>query len=153
MKQSPQEQKLLQNLKPSKFSSTGFLGTDTRPIDEIISEDRRTLEKAGIVKDKLVTRLKEIYSKAKGAFGAAVPIAPGITAKFYESMGRIPSPFSGDGVFEKGETVVTNNKTGEQAIITSLGINLIEKHDFYQGKGSRYRIEPGKVCEIIGLTE
>ncbi len=151
MKQSPQEQKLLQNLKPSKFSSEGFLGTDTRPIDEIINEDRKVLEESGITKAALVARLKELYQTAKDAFGAVVQLAPDSTLQFYESMGRIPSPFRGDGVFEKGEAVVMNKKTGETIIITSLGITLIEKHDFYQGKGSRYRLEPKRVVTLLKI--
>ncbi len=149
MKQSPTDQKLYENLQPSKFSSEGFLGADTRPIDEIISADRKALEEADITREDLVAWLKKAYAQAKEAFGAVVELSPGVTAQFYESMGRIPSPFRGDGVFEKGEAVVTDTGTGEKIIITSLGINLIEKHDFYQGKGSRYRIEPNLVTKLL----
>lgn len=152
MKQSPSEQKLYENLQPSKFSSEGFLGTDTRPINEIIADDLQTIDKLGITKDKLVSAIKEVYTKAKNSLGAEVSIIPDTTVRFYESMGRIPSPFSGDGVFEKGEAVVTAKHSGKSAIITALSINLIENHDFFQGKGSRYRIDPGEVVRILNIS-
>jgi len=57
-------------------------------------------------------------------------------------MGRIPSPFIGDGVFEKGEAELQDESSAQKFYITRLGIHLIEKYGFFQGHGSRYRIEP-----------
>ena len=152
MKLSPSEQKLYENLQPSKFSSEGFLGTDTRPVNEIIADDLQTIENLGITKERLVSVLKDIYEKAKNSLGAEIIIAPNTIVRFYESMGRIPSPFKGDGVFEKGEAVVTDKNSGKTSIITALSINLIEKHDFFQGKGSRYRVDPAEIVQILNIT-
>lgn len=149
MKLSPQSARLHKNLGPSKFSSEGFLGTDSRPADEIITEDMRLLARTGYSKELLVKRLKEAYTKARHALGAPVPIRDDVIAVFHESMGRIPSPFRGDGVFEKGEAIVTNTQTGKSIVITRLAIHLIEKHDFFQGKGCRYRIEPQTAVELL----
>lgn len=151
MKQSPAEQDLMRNLRPSKFSAEGFLGSDFRPFDEIVSEDLRSLEQKRVSKEGLVAALTDAYEMAKQALGAQVVIRPGVTAVFKESMGRVPSPFRGDGVFEKGEAVVKDEEAGHTIIITSLGIHLIEKHGFFQGKGSRYRIEPDRAIEIFRL--
>ena len=41
MKRSPEEERLVQKLQPSKFSAGGFMGRDLRPVDEIIAADRR----------------------------------------------------------------------------------------------------------------
>ena len=152
MKQSPSEKDLMRNLGPSRFSAEGFLGTDARPVDEIISEDMHHLGESRISKEGLVRVLKAAYDKAKKAFGAGVVICPGVTACFYESMGRISSPFPGDGVFEKGEAVVTDKETGDALIITRLGIHLIEKHNFFQGKENRYRIDPDKALRMFRLS-
>ena len=152
MKQSPSEQNLYENLQPSKFSGEGFLGTDTRPVNEIIAEDTNALNNTGISKEVLVKKLKDMYQKAKEALGAEVQVAPDVYATFYESMGRIPSPFSGDGVFEKGEAIVINIKSEKKAVITSLSIHLIEKHDFFQGKGCTYRIDPVYIVELLNIT-
>jgi hypothetical protein len=151
MKQSPSEKELTRNLGPSKFSASGFLGSDSRPVDEIVSEDLRSLEKNQVAKEALVEALKRAYETAKEAFGAEVDIRQGVTAVFYESMGHVPSPFQADGVFEKGEAVVKDEEGGDAVVITSLGIHLIEKYSFFQGKGSRYRIDPDTAIKIFRL--
>jgi hypothetical protein len=142
MKHSPHDNGLRSRLGPTKFSAGGFLGTDSRPLDEIVADDLRALEQSGVSKPALVRALRRAYEKARGAQGGPAEIRPGVTAVFHESMGRIPSPFRGDGVFPKGEASVADAATGRRIIITALGIDLIERHDFYQGKGSRYRIDP-----------
>ena len=141
----------MRNLGPSKFSAEGFLGSDSRPVDEIVSEDLLSLEKNQVAKETLVEALKGAYETAKKAFGAEVDIRSGVTAVFYESMGRVPSPFQADGVFEKGEAVVKDEESGHAIVITSLSIHLIEKYSFFQGKGSRYRIDPDTAAKIFRL--
>ncbi len=149
MKHSPHQNQLNDSLGPTKFSAEGFLGSDSRPLDEIVADDRRALDNAGIDKALLVEALKKAFGAARDALGAEVEIRPGVSAVFHESMGRIPSPFRGDGVFAKGEAVVTEKSTGHRLIVTALGINLIENHALFQGKGSRYRIEPLEAARIL----
>lgn len=151
MKLSPQERRLIHNLAPSKFSKDGFLGSDTRSLEEIIADDFHTLKKAGVPKELLAKALKDVYQRAKDAFGAEIEIKKNVKAVFHESMGRIPSPFCKDGLFEKGEAVVTDTVNNISLIITSLGINLIEKHDFFQGRGCRFRIDPLDAIKIFKL--
>ena len=152
MKETPKDNALAQRLSASKISGEGFLGTDHRPVEEIISDDQRTLEQMGVPREVLLTALRAAFEKARGALGSEVEIHPGITALSHESMGRIPSPFQGDGVFEKGDVVVTQVDTGEQLVITSLGMALIEKHGFFQGHNSRYRLDPERVATLLGLV-
>lgn len=151
MKLSPEDQRLIHNLKPSKFSKEGFLGTDNRSFEEITTEDLRTLEKTGVPKELLVQALKDAYQKARNTFGAEVEIKKNVKAVFHESMGRIPSPFCKEGLFEKGEVVVIDSANNLSLVITSLGINLIEKHDFFQGRGCRFRIDPLVAIKIFRL--
>ena len=152
MKQSPDEKELTQCLGPSKFSAEGFLGHDTRPVDEIISADQRKLDRLDISINTLVDGLKAVYRQARQAYGAEIQVTGGVFATFYESRGRVPSPFKTDGVFEKGEAVVLEKKTGQHIIITQLGIALIERHHFFQGLGSRYRIDPEVAVRFLGLS-
>lgn len=150
MKESPRDQALEQRLSASKFSGDGFLGTDRRPLTQIIAADQRTLEQLGVDKQTLLAALHDAFKKARAALGGEVDIRPGITARAHESMGRIPSPFRGDGVFEKGDVVITS-ADGEELVLTALGLALIERHDFYQGHGSRYRIDPVRAVNLLGL--
>jgi hypothetical protein len=151
MKKSPSEKELLRNLSPSKFSAQGFLGSDSRPVDEIVNADMAILERHHVSKETLVQALTNAYDMAQKALGADILIRTGVTAKFYESMGRVPSPFQGDGVFEKGEVVLKDLQDDHGIIITRLGIHLIEKHGFFQGKGSPYRIDPLAAITLLRL--
>jgi len=152
MKKSPKETALSDNLKPSKFSADGFMGQDTRAVDELILADERKLSQMGIPAAALAGALTTVHEKAKAAFGAEIEILDGVTASYFEARGRVPSPFSGDGVFEKGETLVCEKKSGKRIIITALGIALIEKHHFFQGLGSRYRIDPEVAVRVLNIT-
>jgi len=152
MKETPEDKNLVTNLAASKFSGDGFLGNDQRPVDEIIASDLRQLAEIGRTVDEAVQLLSNAYERTRAGLGDEVVLYPGITGKFFESMGRIPSPFRGDGVFEKGEAVVTDQIGGQSIIITKLGLNLIEKHHFFQGIGSRYRIEPLLVFQLLSKS-
>ncbi len=151
MKESPSEKELRERLGPSSFSGEGFLGNDSRPVQEIISHDLAVLESAEITADQIAELLTEVYDKAVKGFGAEVEVLPGVYGKYNESMGKIPSPFTGEGVFPKGEVTITDKKNGNEIIITPLSIHLIKSHGFFQGKGSRYRIDPEKAADILML--
>jgi hypothetical protein len=149
MKQSPKDNP--KNFEASKFSGDGFLGSDQRPVDEIIADDARTLEQVGIPLAQLAAAIETAYLAARDALGAPAEISPEVIGEFEESRGRIPCPFRGCGVFEKGEAIITDRRTNETLIITSLGIHLIGKHGFFQGIGSRYRIDPLKAAKILRI--
>jgi hypothetical protein len=151
MKQKPSSP-IPDELKSSIFSGEGFLGTDTRSIQEIIDADKLELKKLGIAKKKLVAALTSAFEKAQSQLGVDTEIAPSVTAIYHESRGKIPSPFRADGSFDKGEVVVTNSTSGESITLTRLSINLIDKHDFFQGIGSLYRIDPDKAVAVFGLN-
>jgi hypothetical protein len=144
---------LLQLLGPSKFSAAGFIGTDTRKPEEIIAEDLQALKRLGVDKKDLVAALRAAYVAAERALGNPVELSPGVTAVHHESRGRIPSPFSEDGTLQKGETVVTETQSGASFTVTPLSLNLIDKHDFFQGKGSPYRIDPETACRMLRLIK
>lgn len=152
MKETPQDKSLEERMGASKFSGEGFLGSDHRPVDEIIASDMHTLRELDIPISRLHAALREAFEKARAAFGGDVEIRPGLTAVAHESMGRIPSPFQGDGVFEKGDVVLTDSATGEEIVLTALGLSMIEKHHFFQGRGSRYRVDPAQAARLLGLT-
>ena len=129
------------------------MGHDDRPLDEIVSADLRSLRMLGVAKQQVVHALRDVYNKAKEALGAEVNITPDVTAVYYESRGRIPSPFRGDGTFEKGEVVVRNIRSNQTLIVTSLSIHLIENHGFFQGQGARHRIDPKAVVELLNVKK
>lgn len=151
MKQSPEDKILIEKLGPSAFSGEGFLGNDKRTPTEIITEDKHALSIKNIGIEKVAELLEDAYNSGIKTLGGEIEISSGITAVYYESMGKIPSPFTGEGTFPKGEVIVKDNVSGKKLILTSLSIHLIRKHGFFQGKGSRYRIEPDDIIEIFKI--
>jgi hypothetical protein len=139
-------------LQPSKFSAAGFLGSDQRPLDEIINADMREIENRGVTQAQVADSLQEVHDRARSAMGARIEIRPGLRAEFHESMGRIPSPFSGEGVFEKGQTTVYDREGSPRVILSALSIHLIRTHGFFQGKGSPYRIDPREAIDLLGIA-
>jgi len=151
MKRSPKDQNLALLLGPSKFSAEGFLGNDRREPEQIMADDIRVLESLGVAKETLVVQLKDVYKKAEKALGDPVRI-DSLEAKYIESRGKIPSPFRSEGMFPKGEVQITDTQTDKTFRITALSIHLIDKHNFFQGRGSRYRIEPDEIVRTLNLV-
>lgn len=150
MKVSPQEQKITQRMAPGVLCRDGFLGTDRRSLGEILDADRSTLVGLGVPAGRIAQRLGEITSAAMVAYGTPVKVGEGLVASYRESMGRIPSPW-GDGVFPKGEIELTHSPSGRAVRFTPLSVHLIDKHGFFQGRGSRYRLEPDELVEILDI--
>ena len=150
MKLSPHEQEQKKLFGPSKFSGDGFLGDDQRQPDEIIATDCEALERLGTTCESVAALLEVTFNKAEAAYGDTIELQTGTTAAYFEARGKIPSPFRGDGVFQKGEVVVKELQSGKTIFITRLGIHLIRKHCFFQGIGSRYRIEVEDAVRMCG---
>jgi hypothetical protein len=149
MKQNPQNKAIVERMKPGVFSAEGFLGRDPRPWEEIVETDRSTLESLSVTCEQLVEKLKAVLNKAMATYGTPAVVGSGLTAVYEEAMGRIPCPF-GDGIHAKGEIVVYKDR---EPILrfTPLSVHMISEHGFFQGQGSRYRIEPETVCRLLGL--
>ncbi|MBN1757128.1 MAG: hypothetical protein JW863_02355 [Chitinispirillaceae bacterium] len=148
MKISPREREQAILFGPSKFSAEGFLGDDRRSVEEIIEDDRQKCENLGTTSVYLAKCLAKAFQKAESAMGDPVELGPGISATLFEARGKIPSPFRGDGVFQKGEVMIYEEEKKTTLFITRLGIHMIKKHGFFQGRGSRYRIEPADVLRL-----
>ncbi len=137
----------LTTLEPSKFSSIGFLGDDIRPMERIIEDDLAALRNEGLTQSFIAGALQKIHEMARASMGGDVICGPGLVATHYDSRGQLPCPF-GDGLFEKGETVLTDRSGDQKSVLSSLSIHLIRAHGFFQGRGSRYRIEPADAVRI-----
>ena len=137
---------------PSAFSGEGFMGNDSRTREKIIADDAATLTRLSLNSNSLCAMLHAAYNLAERMSGAPAALDNGIVAVHHEARGRIPSPFPCDGTFEKGETHIIDTATGQEVVITPLSLHLIEKYGFFQGKGSRYRLEPDIALGILQKT-
>lgn len=152
-RRSPADTDRHDRLAPSFFSSSGFLGTDARDWEEIIADDARALQRIGVDVQHLAQALRKAYSAAVRAMGDSVELVPGVQAACLECRGRIPSPFPGEGTFAKHQVRVVDEPGGRFFVITELGLHLIERYGFFQGRGSPFRIDPVQAAEMLKLID
>ena len=74
MKQAPSDRQRHRRLQASKFSAEGFMGSDTRTVEEIVAEDGRVLEVAGVTRDDVAKAMRRIYDAARDALGSPVHV-------------------------------------------------------------------------------
>jgi len=159
MKRSPELRRVVERMAPGVLARDGFLGDDPRPLEEILDADRSAVAGLGTSHEELAGRLRDAFERARAGLGTAVCLEGGLSAVCRETMGRIPCPWGGCGVFPKGEVELTDarvpragERSGEKLLFTALSVHLIAAHGFYQGRGSRYRLEPAVLARLFRLS-
>ncbi len=149
-KRSPEMRRLEEMLRASRISSSGFLGTDTRSVEEIIAEDMAAVETSGYRLNEIAERMQLITERAKQGIETEVEIEPGLFARATHTRGLLPCPWPHPGLF--GKTVTHIRQTGSTPLETrwsDLSIHLIEEHGFFQGRGADFRLNPDELIKII----
>ena len=149
MKQPPDMQRLEEVLRSSKLVAGGFMGTDLRSVPEIIDRDMAELAAMKTTVKQIAERMQQITDAAIPALGCWVQVDGNLWAKVDEAKGRLPCPWLHPAAFAKRVTYVRNSQSGQSIKWSDLNIHLIEKHNFFEGKGSPYRIEPKELVKII----
>jgi len=151
MKHAPGEDRIAERLAAGVLSREGFLGSDRRPLREIIDADGSAVERLGLTHEAVAARLAEALVASTAAMGAPVELGGDLMAVHHEAMGRIACPWGGGLLFPKGEVELTDRSTGRTVRFSPLSVHLIGEHGFYQGRGSRYRLDPEVVCDMLKL--
>ena len=149
MKESPQTQKLEQMLRSSKLVAGGFMGADSRTVAEIIDADTRELAKLGYTADQIASRMQTITNTAKAGLENWVRIDDERQAIVQEARGFTICPWPHSGHCAKRVTTVERLDSGQTIHFSDLNIHMIAEHNFFEGRGSAFRIEPGKLIDVI----
>ena len=134
---------------PGVLSRDGFLGTDSRPLEEILEADAAAVARLGATHQKFGRELEKIIRVARASLGAKVLIGDRFRAVHKEAMGRIPCPWAHCGTFAKGHVELLDTQSGLRIMFTALNVHMIAAHGFYQGRGSRYRLEPAEIYQLF----
>ena len=149
MKESPDQEKLYEKLKPSKLSAEGYLGNDTRSPAEMIEEDSAVLTRLGSSPEALAARMGSLTET--GATGLGRPVRVGsLEVTVTDDRGKIPCPFSDATFANKRITVVRRISDSKTIFWSDLNIHMIEKHGFFEGRGTWFRVEPDELLDMIG---
>jgi len=151
MKRALDIQAVMERLAPGVLSRDGFLGTDPRPLKEILDADASTVAALHTTHAELAKKLQTVLAVAVDALGKTAEIGDRLRAVYAEGIGRIACPWGSCGTFRKGEVTLTDASTGHRMVFSELGVHLIAKHGFYQGHASRYRLEPADIHRIFRL--
>jgi len=149
MKESPQSNNLEQILRSSKMAAGGFMGSDSRSFAEIIDADAYEVSKLGYTAQQLSARMQEITVTATRGLGTWVKVDDTHQAMVEEARGSIACPWPHLRRFVKRVTTVRRLDSDQTISWTDLNIHLIAEHGFFEGRGSAFRIEPGKLTKVI----
>ncbi len=149
MKKNPAEQITRDRLEPGHLSVEGFLGTDDRPLADIIAADTGAVEAEGLTVEQLGDFLEHLHVTADGGWESRVPMYDGkISVRSDETLGQIPCPFACGAQCHKAEISVKDADGEDLMKFTPLDAHLISAHGFFEGKGAHYRLEPKDVIAL-----
>lgn len=131
-----------------ELTKEGFLGSDTRPIAEIVRQDRITFDQLGINAHQIAERLQALINEGKKRLEDVVETDEYIIRVQWD-RGMIPCPFGEPGLHPKIFTWVHSKKSGKDIQYSQLSVHLLRKHDFLGGKGSCFRMEPELLLEFL----
>ncbi|MBU1107654.1 MAG: hypothetical protein KKB51_13365 [Candidatus Riflebacteria bacterium] len=150
MKQTPELDRIQRKMQPGVLTLKGFLGHDDRKLADIIDADRQTMLAMHLDVAQIVAKLQDLAERGVDLMEQEVLVDNRYLIRVRDDRGKIASPW-GDGLFEKGDVDLVDQKTGKTLKWNRLTLRLIQKHDFFGGYGSEYRIDPESVREILDL--
>ncbi len=153
MKQSPEFDRIQEQMKPGVIALDGFLGDDERKLVDIIASDNLCVRKLNRTHADIATKMIHFKEKGIAGLGEFITLDDHFEVKVESVRGLLPSPFGGPGMYGKINTTVVNKKLNRQIVYTDLHIHFIADHAFYEGKGSPFRLEPADLIEILEVPE
>lgn len=137
-------------MQPGALTLEGFLGTDDRDLEEILRADDEAVRDLGLSHARIAAELEELTELAREGFGT--PCDKGHFKVVLEEPlgGWVQCPYE-HRRFRKGEVTLTNINNGKSIVWTPMQVHMIGEHGFYEGRGSRYRLEPEEIKKVLEL--
>jgi len=79
MKQSPQMQRIQENMRPGAIALEGFLGRDTRNLADILEEDNSAVRRLDLSHGVIAQRMEELKNAGAEGLGEFIEAATGFT--------------------------------------------------------------------------
>ena len=149
MKKSPRQHALENMLRSSKIVAGGFLGTDGRPLEEIIEADLAAIDQAGVTIDQIARQMALLSEKAVENLGMPVVVNELFQVTCADYKGPLVCPWPHKGTFAKRIISAKRLDNGATMSWTALGLHMIGEHSFFEGRGSAFRIEPARLIAFL----
>ena len=118
------------------------MGDDPRSFEDVIDFDSVTVHKLDTSCEKLADRMKQITDQAVKGLGNWVHIDEKRQARIDEAKGTTPCPWPHPAAFAKRVTTLAHADYDYTINWTDLSIHMIKDHCFFEGRGSKFRLEP-----------
>lgn len=151
--------KLEQSMRPKELSQAGFLGKDEKLLDVLAADNEYVVDQLGLTHQELARHLhamgvisRLLGDKAKPAPLEFVYQGRRFRVKREDTRGMQPSPFL-DGTRSGSNVEVVNLDNGKKMWYGLLVPFMVERYGFYEGKGTRYRLEPRDVIAVFDFLQ
>lgn len=151
VKRDPMTAKIEANMRPGVISLSGFLGNDTRSLDQIIADDSALIRRLGYSTEIISQTMERFRDLGKKGLGEYCSISDNFDVKVESVRGKMVSPFSDRVLVRKTNTTVLNRRLKRSVTYTDMHIHMIGMHSFFEGKGSPYRLEPAELVDILEI--
>ncbi len=142
MKATAQELKIMQRMQPGVITLSGFLGSDTRALNEIVADDAATCARLDHTQEQIAARMDSFTKASWDSYLEETLVEGKYLVQTEVYRGKLPCPYGHAGIFRKAITRLTNQANGLSVVWTSLSTHLIRAHGFFEGRGSVYRLDP-----------
>lgn len=149
MKATGNELKILRRMQPGVITLSGFLGSDTRPLNEIVADDAAILDRIGRSAEEVAQRMEFFTRETWSSYLGGLLIEGKYEVETDVFRGKLPCPYGHIGIYRKSITRLTNTTNGLSVIWTSLNIHLIGVHGFFEGRDSVFRLEPETLVKAL----
>ncbi len=143
-------------MRPGALSTAGFLGKEERLLDVLTADNRHVVEELKLTHQDLARPLLIL-----GAVAARDAVKEPKEVVYHGKKFRVKatifkatvrSPFE-DGTKTSCETTVENLGNGKKVTYSLLVPQMIERYGFYEGKGTRFRVEPRTIVEVFDFLK
>ena len=151
MKESPFYQQARNNMAPGIICSNGMLGSDRRPLAEIIEADAAALKRLKVSCAIIASTMTEFLTAGNKGLGEFITFRDHFEVRVNSVRGFLRCPFGERGMIRKENVTVRNLLLDREISFSALSIHLIAEHGFFQGRGAPFRLEPADVDRILEI--
>jgi len=142
---------LERDMRPGALSTAGFLGQDESLIEVLVEDNRYVVDELGLTHQELAWHLRLLGYLPNKESGFLYK-GRRFRSEYVGYLGSQQSPFE-DGTETNNETTIYNLDNGKEMWFSMLVPDMIERYGFYEGKGTKYRVDPREIVEVLDFLK
>jgi hypothetical protein len=143
-------------MRPRALSTAGFLGKDERLLDVLAMDNRTVVDQLSLTHQELARHL-EVLGALAVQLAAQQPQVIRYHGRRYRIRATlfrnvVQSPFH-DRTRTNAEATVENLENSKKLSYSLLVPLMIERYGFYEGKGTRFRVDPQAILDVLDFIK